>query len=226
LLAVKAKAKLPQPRNPEGVALWLPMHTLTTLWPGLTQLWLRGSLHGLVTAVCFAAALNLAVVISFVYPEIFGARIPLWVAPCAVWFLVLLLWIGGWRKSCQLLMEWFPPKQPTDAATEALLCQAQAEYLKGHWQQAEQLVDKLLARRSRDVEGRLLKVAVLQRVGQFGAARQELKDLSQLEAAGRWQFEIARELELLAVREESQEEESDVIAFPTKPVAEMKRKAA
>jgi len=204
-------------------------NTLTTLWPGLTLLWLRGSVQGLVTALLFAAALNLALVISFVYPEVAGPSFPLWLAPCAVWFMVLWLWVAGWRKSQHLLAEWFPARQPTDAATEALFCQAQAEYLKGHWRKAETLLGELLARRSRDVEGRLLLASVVQRMERWEEARQLLKDLSQEEAATRWQFEIARELEMLAAREEevqhASEETADTIPLD-RPAAMDKRRAA
>jgi hypothetical protein len=189
-------------------------HAITTLWPGLTQLWLRGSALGLVTAIGFAATLNLALVVSFVYPELAGPHFPVWLAPCAVWFLVLWLWVAGWRKSCQLLAEWYPRQQPADAATEALFCQAQAEYLKGHWRQAEELLSQLLARRSRDVEGRLLLASIRQRMGQWDRARQLLDELSQDDAAVRWQFEIARERELLAAREQDGDREADADVVP------------
>lgn len=192
-------------------------NALTTLWPGLTQLWLRGSLGGLVTAVIFAAALNLALVISFVYPEAAGPHFPLWLAPCAVWFMVLWLWVAGWRRSQQLLAEWFPARQPTDATTETLFCQAQAEYLKGRWRQAEAVLGELLTRRSRDVEGRLLLASLLQRTQRWNEARQLLTDLSHEEAAARWQFEIGRELAMLAQREREVDsrDEPDVIPLPT-----------
>jgi uncharacterized protein HemY len=115
-----------------------------------------------------------------------------------------------------LLAEWYPRQQPADAATEALFCQAQSEYLKGHWRQAEELLSQLLARRSRDVEGRLLLASIRQRMGQWDRARQLLDELSQDAAAVRWQFEIARERELLAAREqdEDREAEADVIPLP------------
>ena len=41
---------------------------LTLIWPGLPWLWLRGSLSGLALAVAFAVAVDVAIVVTWIWP--------------------------------------------------------------------------------------------------------------------------------------------------------------
>ncbi|MEX2175175.1 MAG: hypothetical protein WD872_12505 [Pirellulaceae bacterium] len=168
------------------------------LWPGLVAAWLRGQFRGLVVAVAFAGVLNLALITTFVWPQGLSAALPTWATPVAVWVLVLGFWIVGVRRNWQDRAGPAPGVAESMAAAdpqiEADFRAAQAEYLKGHWIEAETLLARLLARRADDVEARLLTAAILRRTGRAAAAQALLTELAGTELAGRWRWEIAAEL--------------------------------
>lgn len=85
------------------------------------------------------------------------------------------------------------PQRAKSFGATKLLSAAQAEYLKGHWFEAEASLKKILARNPRDIEARLLWVGVLRRSKRADAAKRQLKILSRLEGADGWALEIRDE---------------------------------
>ena len=73
------------------------------LWPGLTGVWLRGNGLDLALAVMFAGALDLALVTSLTWPQLFSRELPPWGVPGAAWVLVLWFWVMGWGRARGLL---------------------------------------------------------------------------------------------------------------------------
>jgi hypothetical protein len=167
-------------------------------WPGLAGLWLRGHWLGLAGAVGFAAAVNLALLTTFVWPRLVSRDLPPWSVPLAAWVLVLWLWIVGWKGAGRILAREAAKSLQPDAVSDALLCEAQTEYLRGHWLEAESLLTRLLVRRPGDAEARLLLASVYRRSGHTEKARQQLAELSQLQAAAVWRDEIACEVQKLS----------------------------
>lgn len=163
------------------------MRTLSTcLWPGLAPLWWRGTWSGLVAAVAFAAGLNLLLVATFVWPAWVERPWPTlgWAALGGVW--LVACW-RNWRKLPTLVDD-----QP-DATAQGLFIQAQTEYLKGNWYDAEKLVQQLLGRRPRDIEGLLLLATLLRHTRRLAEATQWLDRLERMNGSGRWLLEIAQE---------------------------------
>jgi predicted Zn-dependent protease len=80
-----------------------------------------------------------------------------------------------------------------DAHSETLFTQAQAEYLKGNWYDAEKQVEQLLARRPRDVEGLLLLATLQRHTQRTAAAADTLDKLERLDGAEGWNLEIYHE---------------------------------
>lgn len=172
--------------------------SLTMAWPGLAGLWLRGGWTDLGLAVAFAAALNFALVTTFVWPQLISRDLPAWGVPLAAWVLVLWFWVMGRGRGVRLLaLEAAKSLQPDDVS-EALLREAQGKYLKGHWLEAQSLLVRLLSRRPGDAEARLLLVSVLRRSGEIDVAVEQLIELSRLPAALRWQEEMEQERRRLA----------------------------
>ncbi len=167
--------------------------TWTLAWPGLTGLWLRGNWADLLMAALFAAAFDFALVTTFVWPQILSREVPLWGAPAAAWVLVLWFWVMGRRSAERLLSVEAAKSLQPDEVSDALLAEAQIEYLKGHWLEAKSLLLRLLTRRPGDAEARLLLVSVSRRSGAFDLAREQLKELVRMPAAFRWQVEIEQE---------------------------------
>jgi hypothetical protein len=161
------------------------------LWPGLPQLWLAGAWSGLALAVGFASLLDLLLLTSLLWTE--------WVEPAfrvAGWTAVAVLWsvsiVTGRRWSQELMTQRARPRE------EDLFPRALGEYLKGNWYEAEAACKNLLRRVSGDVQARLLLATLLRRTRRWSEAREQLDVLGRLEAAVRWEFEIAGERERLA----------------------------
>jgi len=80
---------------------------------------------------------------------------------------------------------------------DQLFVQAQSEYLKGHWLEAETLLKQLLEQSDRDVDAHLLLASVYRRSNRRADAICQLDLLSRLERAGKWGLEIEQERQLL-----------------------------
>lgn len=167
-------------------------------WPGLAALWLRGSWLGLACAVLFTAALQFALVTTFVWPQILSRQLPAWAMPAAAWVSVLWLGVVGRRSAARILASEAAKSLQPDAEADALLAEAQTEYLKGHWMEAQAVLSRLLIRRPGDAEARLLLASVYRRSGQPAAAADQLALLAELPRADRWREEISAEMRLLA----------------------------
>jgi cytochrome c-type biogenesis protein CcmH/NrfG len=81
------------------------------------------------------------------------------------------------------------------AEMEAALVEAQHEYLKGHWLEAELTISRMLAKHPTDVEARLLLASIERRTRRFNEAKQALAALAADERATKWLPEIAAEIE-------------------------------
>lgn len=175
-LVFMAEARTPVPRMP----LWLG------LWPGLPQLWLRGSLAGLAAATGFAALLDFVLATSLVWTDIWGPiELGLWWGGVAtVWLGAGVWWIAVGRSQADAL-----PAAPAGD----LFPLAMTEYLRGNWIEAERRLGMLLRHAPQDVEARLLRVSILRRTGKRDEARRLLDVLRRSEAATKWQFEMDRE---------------------------------
>jgi hypothetical protein len=173
-----------------------------------------GSLRGLGLAAVFAAALNLALVSSFVWPRWPVASLPAGTTAAIAWLSVLGLWILGLRWTTQSWSQVCPPKPKTDPQLDDWFREAQHAYLKGHWIAAEALLTRLLARQSADIEARLLLASVQRRTGAWKQARQTLTELQPV--AARWQWEIEAELKHL----------TELEAEPEAVAVEIRRKVA
>ncbi len=167
-------------------ALWL-------LWPGLAPLWLRGSGRGLAAAAAFGGLLNIALISTFVWPQVLSRGLAPWVVPVAAWVLVLWFWIVAARSAARFLAQEAARQTPPDEDANRLLVQAQTEYLKGHLSQAESLLQELLTRFPGDCEARLLLATLCRRNGRLSDARKHLANLFDLPQAHTWRMEIETE---------------------------------
>lgn len=168
---------------------------LTCFWPGLSRLWLRGDWRGLITATAFAGLLNFALMASFIRPELVATPIKV-----TVWLLVAGFWIVATRRQLGRRTEFVATEhglRQTDVEDD-LFRQVQTEYLKGHWFEAETLLQRLLESCDEDVEARLMLATLYRHTRRLDEAEQQLQQLSQLDVERRWQEEIENEKQLLA----------------------------
>jgi hypothetical protein len=165
-----------------GKASWI-----TCLWPGLPRLWYLGDLSSLAVAVAFAALLNLALWASFVRSDTFSSawRVCAWVSLAVFW--VFGLWQGG-RQSAT------PEDDAEGQNQQDLFIRAQSQYLRGHWVEAQMLLEQLIRRDPGDVEAQLLLASVYRRTRRIDLSRRQLRQVQDCPGAGKWRFEIGREL--------------------------------
>ena len=187
---------------------------IACFWPGLAQAWRLGSVRGLGLAIAFAAGLNLALVCSLVWPRWPVASLPAGSTAAIVWVWVLGLWIVGIRWTARSWRELCPPRASADPQIDDWFREAQHEYLKGHWIEAESLLTRLLARQPADVEARLLLASVQRRRSNRDQAKRTLTELQA--AAPQWQLEIDTELKQL---EDPDAEECPVLDEPARKAA-------
>lgn len=159
------------------------------LWPGLPRLWLRGDWAALAIAVAFGAALNLVLVSSFVWPELLPPSFNL-----IGWFVLGTVWLAS---VCQAYRALPHLREPPRVDDRGLFIQAQAEYLKGHWFEAETLLRQLLRYCSRDVDVLLMLATLYRRTKRYDEATKQLDRLDRLDEARKWRSEIAQERETL-----------------------------
>ncbi len=168
---------------------------LLCLWPGLARSWTRGDWPSLALAITFAAMLNLALVTSFKWPELLGDGFPtlIWPILAAVWIVSAMIShhdLSARQKKQQTAADLSP-------VPDTLFIQAQREYLKGNWADAETLLNRRLRFRSRDVESRLLLATLLRHRHRFADASVELETLARFDESEPWKFELDRERKLL-----------------------------
>lgn len=168
------------------------------LWPGLPGLWRRGQARSLGIAVAFAVLLN-----GTIWATVWRPAGTSTVVVTLAWVLVLGFWsVSAWNSHRQL-QQWsaLPKSQQLDDWYR----KAQADYLKGHWIDAEAQLRRVLEFAPADVESRLLLAAVYQRSARSQEAADELRELALQPAAQSWQAErdrIARRIAPAAASEQ------------------------
>jgi len=183
------------------------------LWPGLPAIWRRGSWRSLALAILFAAALNLALVATCVWPELIDAtvRTGLWWALSAVWAVSAV---------CARLPLSDSAGSSSQVASTDLFCAARGEYLQGDLRAAQIKLRELLQAAPDDADGLLLLATVQRRLGAAAAAHAVLKRLVRLDASAKWWFEIGRERQLLAQLSQTatdQDDQNDQAAHEQQP---------
>ncbi len=173
-------------------------HWIAYLWPGLPHLWKRGSWAGLAVAVGFTALANTLLLATLVYSEwISGkARLIGLAVLSAVWLLAWWQSRGQRRAFAAKTTEGSEETVSADSRSsqqDQWFREAQQCYLASDWVATEQLLLKLLKQDARDVESRLMLATLWRHQGRRDAALRQLDRLERLEAAERWQHEIAAE---------------------------------
>lgn len=179
----------------------------TCIWPGLTRLWLLGDWSGLLVATLFAIGLNIALLASFVWPFAIPAGLL-----AAGWLLLIGFWGISVLRSLRTLSLTGDSSVSLGASSSAgmpasdaavgsddqgLFLQAQGEYLRGHWYEAESHLKKLLRRSGKDVDARLMLATLYRRTQRVDDAEHQLQTLQRMPGSDKWRCEIAHEHHLL-----------------------------
>jgi hypothetical protein len=175
----------------------------------LPALWLRGAWSGLALAAGFALLLNALVATTLVWTQWVDAHVRLvgWVALLTVWLAALVADRMGWKIDRvaawgRVRMRHRPAGLPAAHAVGGeslgdLFREAQLQYLRGNWLQAENLLRHLVQADPGDVEARLMLVTLCRHMGRSDEAIAQLRRLARLEDAARWRREMDAERALL-----------------------------
>jgi hypothetical protein len=163
----------------------------TYLWPGLPQVWKRGAWSALGLALGFAALVNITVVASLVWTELFPDAVRK-----AAWLAVAVVWVGSatvarWRDRAAA-------RQADQPQTGDRYCQAMEHYLKGDWFEAECVLAGLLRSSPRDVDANLMLATLYRHTGRPDEAAVQLDRIERLDESAKWVLEIDRERKWLA----------------------------
>ncbi len=167
------------------------LRPLTLVWPGLPWLWLRGSVAGLVLALAFAVALDMAIMATWVWTEFLELPIVI-----GLWAGVAAVWVIATASAATTFPA--PLQSGPDAAADSLFTAARDAYLARDWLAAETKLRSLLVVRPTDGEAQLLLGTLLRRVGRLREARAAFEALSRSDAGATWRSAIVRELDRLA----------------------------
>jgi hypothetical protein len=163
-------------------------------WPGLLRLWVQGDGIAVLVALTFGGVLNLLLVSSVLWPELLpgSGRTLAW------------LFLAGWwlfsaiRAYCAL----GHLDTPAIGDSRGLFIQAQGEYLKGHWFEAESLLQQLLRTTRRDIDAHLMLATLCRRTRRYDEALARLDLMDQFDGAEKWRWEIETERRLLRQQSE------------------------
>jgi hypothetical protein len=192
---------------------------LTLVWPGMPWLWLRGSFAGLVLAIAFAVAVDVAVVTTWIWTELVDFRLSL-----ALWTATTVVWLVSTASAITS----FPPPIPRGraAAADALFVKARDAYLARDWLNAETKLRALLDLAPTDGEAQLLLGTLLRRVDRLDEATAALETLSRSDTGGPWRAAIARELERIAAARRPAPAAADLPTLPiTRDAADLSEPA-
>ena len=165
------------------------------LWPGLPQLWWRGCWWGLSFAVIFTSLLNVALILSFLWPGWVGRSILTMGWACLIVFWLVSVWFAVWRVPSsrgvadeQVTYRWYRD--------------AQASYLRADWLEAESILKKLLRKDPLDVDVHMMMATLYRRTNRAEQARRALRHLERMAHSTKWHLEIRQERERLNCMEQ------------------------
>jgi len=130
----------------------------------------------------------------------------LWLWPILSLVWIALCWVG-WRQIPDLLL--VPTGAQPSADQPDFLAEAQAAYLRGHWEETEILLRRQLRQYPDDIAAGMMLATMFRHQGKLAAAQQQLRDVRRWDAAQHWDFELERES---AAIENWQPEDSDELA--------------
>ncbi len=194
-----------------GTCITLKMPWMMYLWPGLPQIWKRGTWLGLGMAVGFAVLVNLSLMTSLIWSELTSSEMRI-----ISWALVGLVWLASAASSYGCGWDCADQRQ----GQETPLADGLQYYLQKNWFEAERVFRRLLRRNSRDTEAGLMLASLLRHTERFDEAKVQLQRLALIEGSQKWDLEIRQEQRMLDRVKSEGEESDESISDETSPEEE------
>lgn len=178
---------------------------ILTFWPGLPQLWLYGRWSGLVTAMIFAGFLNLVLYSTYRDPELISRNwlIGCWVALGSIWILTIF-------QNDRLVKDFSRNNSEVDnQELDRLFVLAQSEYLRGHFDEAEKLFERIVRLAPDDLDSRIYLATLCRHQGKINQACRYLDEIESRNEQSPWLYQVEQERTLLAELESELKENSE-----------------
>ncbi len=160
--------------------LWI---ALLSFWPGLPQVWSGQEALGLFLAILFAVVLNLTLVSRFVWTDLFGPTLASFFG-----FAAALTWLASLIYTLWWLWRCHPERHRTEI--DRLYREALEAYLSGRWNDARHRWEQILAMDDTDADAFMQLGVLYVRTGQDNSARRAFRQCLELDAGGKWRWEI------------------------------------
>jgi hypothetical protein len=156
-----------------------------SFWPGLPQIQAGQEVLGLILAISFALAVNLAIVGRWIWTEAFDAA---WVD----FFLTLAA--THWVLSFGYTVWWVARCHPERyrAEIDRLYREAIESYLQGRWNDSRRACERILTLDETDADALMQLGTLFARTEQPGGARQAFRQCLEIEGGRKWRWEIER----------------------------------
>ena len=164
--------------------LWI---AVLSLWPGLPQIWSGQEALGLMLAALFAAALNLALVIRFIWTDLFDAGWPATFAGLA-----MMTWVAGLGYTLWWVWRCHPERHRADIDRHYRA--AVEHYLQGHWNDARRDFERVLELDDTDADALMQLGTLFLRTEQPVLARRTFRQCLDLDGGVKWRWEIGQAL--------------------------------
>ena len=156
------------------------------LWPGLVFAWQAGNLRALCICLGFVFALQAAWIGTFIWPGLltrWESRLLWWSLAASVAGSVLYqIYCAAWTT-----------RAGSTLCSDKVLQEAQSEYLRGNYFEAEELLTGYVSQGEWDVEAAMWLASIYRRTGRLEAASVVLQTIESLERGSLWADEIAQE---------------------------------
>jgi tetratricopeptide (TPR) repeat protein len=158
-----------------------------SIWPGLAQIWSGRDVVGLMMAIAFAAALNLALISRYIWTEAFS---PGWTGFFAA--LAGLTWFASLGYTLWWIWLCHPERHRVEI--DRLYREATEFYLQGRFNEARRRLETILVRDETDADALMQLGTLFVKTEQPALARRTFKQCLELEAGVKWRWEIAQAL--------------------------------
>ncbi len=172
------------------------------LWPGFSGVVRYGLWSQLAIALIFGALGQTTLALLFLWCDYLSQFVKnsLYVGLFGSWFFL--------NCFANVRLKRYERMRESDSRGEAFL-EAQTHYLKGNWFETECCLKTILKNNPFDADSILFMATLYRHTGRFSEAKRMLVSLEKLDAAYRWQYEIALEKKILREEAEYSRKESD-----------------
>lgn len=158
-----------------------------SVWPGLAQIWSGQEILGILLGAFFAAALNVAVMGRWIWPEALPTGSADFLATLAA-----VTWVAGMGYTLWWIRYCHPDRHRDEI--DRLYREAQESYLRGQWGESRQRIERILAMNESDTDALMHLGTIYIRTQRPSLARRAFRQCLETRQGDKWRWEIRQAL--------------------------------